>query len=148
MSDHGLNHAYADDCTEATAANIFAKARAGKAVTPSETDQFRSVVMLWLGEQYHARAWVMQLHLGALRNNNTRMMRTLGADTGFDSIGDWPQAGPLARYLDRLDQVPGLEPRLLARVTAHERRALEDDIVELARPRLVGADSANQRARP
>jgi glucuronate isomerase len=46
----------------------------------------------------------MQLHLGALRNNNTRMMQTLGADTGFDSIGDWPQAGPLARYLDKLDQ--------------------------------------------
>jgi glucuronate isomerase len=60
--------------------------------------------MLWLGEQYHARGWVMQLHLGALRNNNTRMMRTLGPDTGFDSIGDWPQAGPLAHYLDKLDQ--------------------------------------------
>jgi glucuronate isomerase len=104
LSDHGLNHAYADDCTEATAAKIFASARAGKPVTPAEADQFRSVVMLWLGEQYQARGWVMQLHLGALRNNNTRMMRTLGADTGFDSIGDWPQAASLARYLDKLDQ--------------------------------------------
>ena len=104
LSDHGLNHSYADDCTEATAAKIFASARAGKPVTPAEADQFRSVVMLWLGEQYQARGWVMQLHLGALRNNNTRMMRTLGADTGFDSIGDWPQAAPLARYLDKLDQ--------------------------------------------
>jgi glucuronate isomerase len=46
----------------------------------------------------------MQLHLGAMRNNNTRMLKTLGADTGFDSIGDWLQAEPLARYLDRLDQ--------------------------------------------
>ena len=104
LSDHGLNHSYADDCTEAAAAKIFASARAGKPVTPAEADQFRSVVMLWLGEQYQARGWVMQLHLGALRNNNTRMMRTLGADTGFDSIGDWPQAAPLARYLDKLDQ--------------------------------------------
>jgi glucuronate isomerase len=104
LSDHGLNHSYADDCTETIAAKIFASARAGKPVTPSEADQFRSVVMLWLGEQYQARGWVMQLHLGALRNNNTRMMQTLGADTGFDSIGDWPQAGPLARYLDKLDQ--------------------------------------------
>lgn len=104
LSDHGLNHPHADDCTEATAAKIFDTARGGKTVTPSEANQFRSVVMLWLGEQYQARGWVMQLHLGALRNNNTRMMRTLGADTGFDSIGDWPQAGPLARYLDKLDQ--------------------------------------------
>ena len=103
LSDHGLNHSYGDDCTEATAATIFAKARSGKSVTPDEADQFRSVVMLWLGEQYCARGWVMQLHLGALRNNNSRMMRTLGADTGFDSIGDWPQAVPLARYLDQLD---------------------------------------------
>jgi glucuronate isomerase len=104
LSDHGLNHPYADDCTEAAAAKIFSNARTGKLVSLTEANQFRSVVMLWLGEQYQARGWVMQLHLGALRNNNTRMMRTLGADTGFDSIGDWPQAAPLARYLDKLDQ--------------------------------------------
>ncbi len=123
LSDHGLNHAYADDCTEVTAANIFAKARAGKAVTSSEADQFRSVVMPWLGEQYHARGWVMQLHLGALRNNNTRMMRTLGADTGFDSIGDWPQAGPLARYLDRLDQNDRLPKTILYNVNPTDNYA-------------------------
>jgi glucuronate isomerase len=51
----------------------------------------------------HAKGWTQQLHLGALRNNNSRMMRTLGADTGFDSIGDFPQARSLARFLDRLD---------------------------------------------
>ncbi len=49
------------------------------------------------------RGWVMQLHLGALRNNNTRLLRALGPDTGFDSIGDWPQAEALSRYLDGLD---------------------------------------------
>ena len=69
--------------------------------------------MLWLGEQYRARGWVMQLHLGAMRNNNTRMMRVLGPDTGFDSIGDWPQAEPLARYLDRLDQNDRLPKTIL-----------------------------------
>ena len=104
LSDHGLNHTFADDCTEAEAAKIFAAARAGKQVTVSEANKFRSFLMLWLGEQYAARGWVMQLHLGAMRNNNSRMMRTLGPDTGFDSIGDWPQAETLARYLDRLDQ--------------------------------------------
>jgi glucuronate isomerase len=55
----------------------------------------------------------MQLHLGAMRNNNTRMMRVLGPDTGFDSIGDWPQAEPLARYLDRLDQSDRLPKTIL-----------------------------------
>jgi glucuronate isomerase len=100
LSDHGLVHCFADDCTESEAARIFDLARAGKAV---EADKFRSFLMLWLGEQYHARGWVMQLHLGAMRNNNTRLLRALGPDTGFDSIGDWPQAAALARYLDRLD---------------------------------------------
>ena len=104
LSDHGLNHSFADDCTESEAARIFATARAGKTVSSAETSQFRSFLMHWLGEQYAARGWVMQLHLGAMRNVNTRMMRTLGPDTGFDSIGDWPQASALARYLDRLDQ--------------------------------------------
>jgi len=92
-------------------------------VTSSEADQFRSVIMLWLGEQYHARGWVMQLHLVALRNNNTRMMRTLGADTGFDSIGGWPQAGPLARYLDKLDQNNRLPKTILYNVNPTDNYA-------------------------
>jgi glucuronate isomerase len=104
LSDHGLSHCFADDCTETEAARLFAEARAGRQVSVPEADKFRSFLLGWLGEQYHARGWVMQLHLGALRNNNTRLLRVLGADTGFDSIGDWPQAGALARYLDRLDQ--------------------------------------------
>ncbi len=97
LSDHGLCHVYAADSTEAEAARVFAD-------KTGDLDKFRSFMMRWLGAQYHARGWVMQLHLGALRNNNTRLMRTLGPDTGFDSIGDWPQAAALGRYLDQLDQ--------------------------------------------
>jgi glucuronate isomerase len=113
LSDHGLNHICEGDCTEAEAARIFASARAGKQVTLSEANEFRSFVMLWLGEHYYARGWVMQFHLGAMRNNNTRMMRKLGPDTGFDSIGDWPQAEPLARHLDKLDQNDRLPKTIL-----------------------------------
>lgn len=103
LSDHGLSHCYADDCTTAEAGQIYATARAGKAVSPADASKFRSFILLWLGEQYAARGWVMQLHLGPLRNNNTRLFRALGPDTGFDSIGDWPQAAALARFLDKLD---------------------------------------------
>ena len=103
LSDHGLNHLDVADCTPAEAAHAFAGARTGKQVTPDVAVKFRSFLLVWLGEQYHARGWVMQLHLGAQRNNNSRLLRTLGPDTGFDSIGDWPQAAALARYLDRLD---------------------------------------------
>jgi glucuronate isomerase len=113
LSDHGLNHLFSDHCTEVEAKQIFSAARAGQQVSLSEANKFRSFLLLWLGEQYAARGWVMQLHLGALRNNNSRLLRTLGPDTGFDSIGDWPQAEPLARYLDRLDQNDRLPKTIL-----------------------------------
>ena len=116
LSDHGLNHLFADDCTEAEAAHSFSAARVGRQVSLSDANKFRSFLLHWLGEQYHARGWVMQFHLGALRNNNTRLMCTLGPDIGFDSIGDWPQAAPLARYLDRLDQNNRLTKTILYNV--------------------------------
>ncbi|HMP82409.1 MAG TPA: glucuronate isomerase [Verrucomicrobiota bacterium] len=104
LSDHGINHCFADFCSESVAANIFDKARRGEAVTSQEHSQFASFMMLFFGHLDASKGWVKQLHLGALRSNNTRLLRQLGPDTGFDSIGDFPQAQSLALYLDRLDQ--------------------------------------------
>ncbi|WP_035604167.1 glucuronate isomerase [Haloferula sp. BvORR071] len=104
LSDHGLNALDAEDCTEREAARIFDAVRSGKQVFPQEAADFRSFVMLFFGHLDAEKGWTKQLHLGALRNNNSRLLRALGPDTGFDSIGDQPQAAALARYLDRLDQ--------------------------------------------
>lgn len=104
LSDHGLTQCYADFCTEKVAAEIFNRARRGQAATPEEHGKFAAFMMLFFGQLDAAKGWVKQLHLGAMRNNNTRLMKQLGPDTGFDSIGDYPQAEALARYLDRLDQ--------------------------------------------
>ena len=103
LSDHGMNHCFADFCTEKTAAAIFDKARGGEPVSSEEHAQFSSFMMLFFGQLDAKRGWVKQLHLGALRNNNTRLMKKLGPDKGFDSIGDWPQARTLAAFLDKLD---------------------------------------------
>jgi glucuronate isomerase len=103
LSDHGMAHCFADFCSEKVAAGIFDKARRGEAVSPEEHGQFASYMMLFFGRLDAKRGWVKQLHLGAMRNNNTRLMKQLGADTGFDSIGDWPQAQALAAFLDKLD---------------------------------------------
>jgi len=103
LSDHGLSHCYADFCDEATAATIFDRARQGKAVSPAEHAQFASHLMVFFGHLDAQRGWTKQLHLGALRNNNTRHLAELGPDTGFDSIGDYPQAQALSAYLNRLD---------------------------------------------
>ena len=103
LSDHGLNHCFADFCSEDVAAAVFAKARQGWAVSAQEHRQFASYLMLFFGQLDAKRGWTKQLHLGALRNNNIRLLTQLGPDTGFDSIGDFPQASALAAYLNQLD---------------------------------------------
>jgi Glucuronate isomerase len=104
LSDHGMNQCYADFCSPKVAAGIFSKARKGTAASPEEHAKFASFMMLFFGKLDAEKGWTKQLHLGAMRNNNTRLLKKLGHDTGFDSIGDYPQAEALAKYLDRLDQ--------------------------------------------
>ena len=103
VSDHGLSYCYAKDCTETEANKIFNNARSGMDIGPEEHEKYASFMMHFFGVLDAHRGWTKQLHLGALRNNNTRKFNTIGPDTGFDSIGDWPQAQNLSRYLDRLD---------------------------------------------
>ena len=113
LSDHGINHAFANFCTDKKAAAIFDKARAGKAATPAEQEQFASNLMVFFGRLDAEKGWTKQLHLGALRNANTRMYKSLGPDTGWDGIGDWPQIDALVSYLDRLDQDNSLPKTIL-----------------------------------
>ena len=103
LSDHGMNHCFADFCSEKVAAGIFDKARTGAEISPLEHSQFASFMMLFFGHLDAKRGWTKQLHLGALRNNNIRLLTQLGPDTGFDSIGDFPQAVTLSAYLNKLD---------------------------------------------
>ncbi len=113
VSDHGLEEIYADGYTETEIEGIFAKARAGGSVSLTEHRKFKSAMLhefaLWDAE----KGWVQQYHLGALRNNNGRMMRRLGPDTGWDSIGDFSQGKALARFLDRLDSTDRLAKTIL-----------------------------------
>ena len=113
LSDHGLDQACADVCPEQAAAGVFDAARKGQAASPSAHRQFASFVLLFVGRLYAEKGWTMQLHLGPLRNNNTRLLRALGPDTGFDSIGDFPQAQALSTFLDRLDAENALPKTIL-----------------------------------
>jgi glucuronate isomerase len=103
ISDHGLSHLYYEDFTETEINTIFKKKREDKIVNDEEASKFQSALLLFLCETYHQYGWVQQFHLGALRNNNTRMHRLLGPDTGWDSIGDYPQAQKLSAFLNALD---------------------------------------------
>ena len=103
VSDHGMEQIYADDYTDAEIRNIFDKIRAGHALTVSDNRKFKSAMLLTFAEWDWERGFVQQYHIGALRNNNTRMLRKLGPDTGWDSIGDFEQGRALVKFLDRLD---------------------------------------------
>ena len=103
LSDHGLETAYAEDYTESEIKKIFSKIRSGKDLDLSQRLKFKSAMMVEFALMDYESGWVQQLHLGALRNTSTRMFRALGPDVGYDSIGDLEMAGPLAKFLDRLD---------------------------------------------
>jgi glucuronate isomerase len=112
-SDHGLEQVYAEPCTPAQADEAFGALRRGRALDAAEAVRLKSALLHELALLDHARGWVQQFHLGALRNNNTRLRRRLGPDTGFDSMGDFEQARPLARFLDRLDEREKLAKTIL-----------------------------------
>jgi len=113
LSDHGLEQLYAADYTQDDIDRIFAKVRGGEMLERSEVAQFKSAMLVLLAEMNWQKGWTQQFHLGALRNNNTRMLRQLGPDTGWDSIGDFSQAQALSKFLNRLDTQDKLAKTIL-----------------------------------
>jgi glucuronate isomerase len=103
VSDHGLEQIYAEPWTESEVRGIFSKIRSGGELTAKENATFKSAMLEIFATWDWEKGWVQQYHLGALRNNNSRAMRELGADTGWDSIGDFPQGRALTTFLGRLD---------------------------------------------
>jgi glucuronate isomerase len=116
LSDHGLSRCPVAQSSEWTAAATFDKARAGQAVSPEEHEGFSALMMHFFGHLDAEKGWTKQLHLGARRNASTRGFETSGRDTGYDSIGDWPQADALAVFLDRLDQENALPKTIVYNV--------------------------------
>lgn len=123
LSDHGLETALAEPCSRAEAEAVFRAARGGRAASAEEAAKFGSHLMLEFGRWDARRGWTKQLHLGALRSVNSRLLRRLGANTGFDSIGDCRQAHSLGRYLDALDATDELPRMVLYNVNPSENYA-------------------------
>ena len=113
LSDHGLEHIYAEDYTEEQIAKIFGQLVSGANVSDHEKWQFKSAMLVYFAHLDHAKGWTQQFHLGALRNNNARLLGSLGPDTGFDSIGDFEQAKPLSKFLNHLDSTNQLAKTIL-----------------------------------
>lgn len=103
LSDHGLETAIAEDYTEEEITQIFTDIREGQDLSEVEILKFKSAMLYEFGIMDHSRTWTQQFHIGAIRNNSTRLFKKLGADVGLDSIGDFEVAKPLSKLLDHLD---------------------------------------------
>ncbi|HSV88581.1 MAG TPA: glucuronate isomerase [Bacteroidales bacterium] len=113
LSDHGLETAYAEDFTAEEVSRLFSRLMLGKTLTKQEVAIFKSAMLYYLALWDHERGWVQQFHFGAMRNNSGRMFEKLGADKGFDSIGDFEIGRPLSRFLDSLDRTNNLPKTIL-----------------------------------
>lgn len=124
LSDHGLNGFPYAEFTDHEINNIFDRALAGHDQSTEDTEKFQTALLLRLCEMNHAKNWAQQFHFGPIRNNNTRMFRQLGPDTGFDSIGQFQNAQKIAAFLDRLDQSGHLARTILYTLNPAENTML------------------------
>src|SRR5205085_797611 len=113
LSDHGVEQLYSEKDSGVDPNQVFKSVMKGTRPTKAESNAFKYHVLLALGKMYHKRGWTQQFHVGALRNTNTRMLRQLGPDTGFDSIGDFSQGSAMSGYFNELDNTNQLAKTII-----------------------------------
>ena len=124
VSDHGLEEIYADDHTAEEIIIIFERLLKGETLCLKCQRQFKSAMLVHFAEWDHEKGWVQQFHLGALRNNNTRMLNQLGPDTGWDSIGTFDQGKALSTFLNGLDTRDKLTKTILYNLNPADNEVL------------------------
>ena len=113
ISDHGLECLANAECNEQEASNLFAQLLKGSTLNPEDLAKWQVFLMRQFAEWNHEKGWTMMLHLGAMRNNNSRVFSKLGLDSGCDSVGDYSQARGLNSFLNSLDHAQRLPKVIL-----------------------------------
>lgn len=124
VSDHGLAYVMYQPASEEEIERIFAKGRAGAPITEAECNKFKTAFLLAMGEAYHQKGWVMQLHYGVKRDNNQRLYRSFGPDAGADSIGTSAPMAQLAEYLNALEEKEALPKTILFSLNPMDNAAI------------------------
>ncbi len=124
VSDHGLDRVFYAEATDEEVAFIFKKAMNGEELAEKEVEKYKTRTLVKLAAIFNSLGWAMQLHIGAMRNNNTRMFNSLGADTGFDSIGDYNIAKPLSNLLNAMDRENNLPRTILYCINPRDNEVL------------------------
>ena len=124
ISDHALDPVVFEKGTKEEVNAILLKKLAGEELTEKEVKQFKTYVMIFLGKEYSKRKWVMQIHVGCIRNNSTRMFNKLGADTGYDAIDDELFLRALSKLLDTLDTTDELPKTIIYNLNPRDNEAI------------------------
>ena len=124
ISDHALDPVVFERGTKEEVNAILLKKLAGEELTEKEVKQFKTYVMIFLGKEYAKRKWVMQIHVGCIRNNSTRMFNKLGADTGYDAIDDELFLRALSKLLDTLDTTDELPKTIIYNLNPRDNEAI------------------------
>lgn len=124
LSDHGLEQMIAEDVSEDELNALLKKRLINEEISEKESEKYRSALMLKLGEYYAEKNWTMQLHLGPIRDTNSKMLQQIGKDAGVDSIGDLNQAKPLAKFFDKLNQNDKLPKTILYNVNPSDNEVM------------------------
>lgn len=138
LSDHGIEEFYAEDYTQAEIEAIFDKVYGGKALTHEEILKFKTAMMVEFAVMDWEKGWTQQFHYGAIRNNNTRLFRQLGPDTGFDSIGDFTVAKAMSKFLDKLDTMDKLTKTIIYNLNPRDNELIATMIGNFQDGRIAG----------
>ncbi|PKD19707.1 glucuronate isomerase [Salegentibacter salinarum] len=124
LSDHGLERMLAEDFSKEEIDNLLGKKLSGDNLTTEESEKYQSALLLKLGSLYAEKNWTMQLHLGPVRDTNSKLLNQIGKDAGVDSIGDLNQAKPLAKFLDTLNKNEDLPKTILYNVNPSDNEVM------------------------
>ena len=124
VSDHGLEYVMYQPAFDEEIEAIFAKRKSGATLTRQEELQYKTAFMLFVGKQYHRLNWVMQLHYGCKRDNNTLRYNQLGPDTGYDCISNHTPSAELADFLNALVQTDELPKTILYSLNPNDNQAI------------------------
>ena len=124
ISDHGLDLCFYVEATEEQLNDIFARAKAGQAITWNEQLAYHTDLLIAVGKEYARLDWVNQFHFGCLRDNSKTMFRKVGPDTGFDAINDQPNAVGMSGLLNALQEAGALGKTILYSLNPSDNAAI------------------------
>ena len=124
VSDHGLEYVMYAPASAETVESIFAKRLGGASITKEEEIIFKTAFMVFVGKEYAKRNWVMQLHYGCKRDNNTPMFNKLGPDTGYDCINNYAPSSEMADFLNALNSTDELPKTILYSLNPNDNQSI------------------------